>query len=83
MQDLILLLSEINIVNEELMKFSDNVQCWEDTAYVLLGDSPIETDSERTTKFQNFKIDFFAADVSVHKYSNEMKVNFILKSFIE
>lgn len=57
------------------MKFSDNMQCWEDTAYVLLGDNPIETDSERAKRFQNLKIDFFAAEVSVHKYSNEMQVN--------
>lgn len=69
------MLSEINNVNEELMKFSDTIHCWEDTAYVILGDSPIESDSERTKKFQNYKIDFFAADVSVHKYSSEMKVS--------
>lgn len=75
LQDLILLLSEINVVNEELMKFADTIQCWEDTAYVLLGDSQIENDSERTKKYQNFKIDFFAADVSVLKYSSEMKVD--------
>ncbi|XP_037028228.1 cilia- and flagella-associated protein 206 [Bradysia coprophila] len=74
LQDLILLLSEINLVNEELMKFADTVQSWEDTAYLLLGDSQIESDSERTKQFQNFKIDFFSADVSVLKYSSEMKI---------
>lgn len=77
LQDLILLLSEINIVNEELMKLADSIHCWEDTAYVILGDSPIENDSERTKKFQNFKIDFFPAEVSVHKYFNDMKVTLI------
>lgn len=76
LQDLILLLSEINVVNEELMKFADSIQSWEDIAYVLLGDNQIESDAERTKRFQNFKIDFFAADVSVLKYSSEMKVNF-------
>lgn len=58
------------------MKFTDTINCWEDTAYVLLGDCPIENDSERSKKFQNYKIDFYAADVSVHKYSSDMKVNF-------
>ncbi len=70
------MLSEINLVNEELMKFADTIHCWEDTAYVILGDNQIETDSEITQKFQNFKIDFFSAEVSVLKYSNDIKVNF-------
>lgn len=58
------------------MRLADSVYSWEDTAYVILGDNPIESDSERSKKFENLKIDFFAAEVSVHKYSSEMKVNF-------
>lgn len=60
------------------MKFADTIQSWEDIAYVLLGDSQIESDSERAKKFQNSKIDFFATDVSVLKYSSEMKVDLTL-----
>lgn len=62
------------------MKFADTIQCWEDIAYTILGDSPIESDAERGTKFQNFKIDFFSAEVSVHKYSDDMKV---IRKFFE
>ncbi|KAJ6640303.1 Cilia- and flagella-associated protein 206 [Pseudolycoriella hygida] len=73
-QDLILLLSEINIVNEELMKLADCLHCWEDTAYIILGDAPVVNDAERMKTFQNYKIDFFVPEVSVHKYSSEMKI---------
>lgn len=57
------------------MKLADTIHCWEDTAYVLLGDSPIDNDSERTKKFENSRINFYAAEVSILKYSNDMKVS--------
>lgn len=76
LQDIIILLSEINIVNEELMKISDNIHAWEDIAYFLLSDKPIETDMERTQNFQNSNINFVHEEVTVHKYSNDMKVIF-------
>lgn len=75
LQNQIYILSEINIVNERMMHYADEVEQWEDVAFTMLGDIIIETDEQRLINGDSSKIISVADTITVIPYSTKLKVN--------
>lgn len=80
LQDHVYILSEINVVNENLMQSSDEFTEWEDLAFAILGDVAVENDVERSKRLNagsDRSIQSIEnSSVTILKYSESMKVHF-------
>lgn len=76
LQNNIYLLSEINQINNQLLQLCEKAICCDEIAYKLLGDSVIETDEERGSRYKDKKIILLGDDCSVQPYNKKMKLEY-------